>query len=111
MSNSYRSFRREVERRIQEKTEQALQAIGLYVEGEVKERITVNRSVDTGNLRGSIDNKVKEDHVVIGTNVEYAIYVEKGTQRQKAKPYLTPAVEENIENIKTLAERYLSEVD
>jgi HK97 gp10 family phage protein len=81
----------------------ALTQIGLYVEGEAKLRCPV----DTGNLRGSIDNKVIESDlsVIVGTNVEYALNVEKGTRRQRAKPYLTPAVEENINNIRTIVER------
>jgi HK97 gp10 family phage protein len=103
----YESNRRNVERRIREQTEQALTAIGLFIEGEAKLRCPV----DTGNLRGSIDNKAKENHVVIGTNVEYALYVEKGTKKQKEKPYLTPAVEENINNIKAIIEQYLRGVE
>ena len=49
--------------------------------------------VDTGNLRRSIKTDIKEDGLTaeIGTNVEYAIYVEFGTSKQPARPYLTPA--------------------
>jgi HK97 gp10 family phage protein len=103
----YESNRQNVERRIQEQIERALTAIGLYVEGEAKLRCPV----DTGNLRGSIDHKAKTDHVVIGTNVEYALFLEKGTQRQKAQPYLTPAVEENTNNIRAITEEYMRGVD
>lgn len=106
MADTYQSNRREVQRRIAEQIDRALTAVGLYVEGEAKLRC----AVDTGNLRGSIDNKVDGDHVIIGTNVEYAVFVEKGTSRQKAQPYLTPSAEENIDNIKRLAQRYLDEV-
>lgn len=106
MASTYQSNRRNVERKISEQIDRALEAIGLYVEGEAK----LNAPVDTGNLRGSIDHKVNDDHVIVGTNVEYAVYVEKGTSKKKAQPYLTPAAEENIENIKRLAQRYLNEV-
>lgn len=47
--------------------------------------------VDTGRLRGSITHEVSYPSVQIGTNVEYASYVELGTSRQSAQPYLVPA--------------------
>jgi len=78
-----------------------LEAIGFYVEGEAKLRCPV----DTGNLRSSLDHKIDGKEIIVGTNVEYAIYVEKGTRRMRAQPYLTPAIENNINNIKAIAER------
>lgn len=45
---------------------------------------------DTGNERS----------VYIGTNVEYAPFVELGTSRSTAKPYLRPAVEQSKEKIR-----------
>ena len=52
----------------------ALQAIGQQCEGYAKD----DCPVDTGRLRNSITNKefVDEQSVYIGTDVEYAIYVE-----------------------------------
>lgn len=52
--------------------------------------------VDTGRLRGSITHDLSESGLgaVIGTNVEYSPYVEFGTERQRAQPYLLPALEE-----------------
>ena len=83
----------------------ALEAIGLYVEGEAKLRCPV----DTGNLRSSYDHKVDEANkaVHIGTNVDYAIFVEKGTKHQKEQPHLTPAAEQNLDQIKRIAEQYI----
>lgn len=105
MSSNYESFRRDVGRAITEAEKRALTAIGLFVEGEAKLRCPV----DTGNLRGSLDHKVDESKigVIVGTNVEYAVFVEKGTSRQKEQPYLTPAVEENKDKIKRITEQYL----
>lgn len=52
--------------------------------------------VDTGRLRNSITFGVDADsqgpYAVIGTNVEYAPYVEFGTRYQRAQPFLRPAV-------------------
>lgn len=51
--------------------------------------------VDTGRLRNSITHFVVIDEgepaAYIGTDVEYGPYVELGTSRQKAQPFLRPA--------------------
>jgi len=54
----------------------ALEAIGQEAEGYAKDECPV----DTGRLRNSITHEVvdNEDAVYIGTNVEYAPYVEYG---------------------------------
>lgn len=52
--------------------------------------------VDTGRLRSSITNELGNDGglvAVIGTNVEYAPYVELGTRSAPAQPFLLPALE------------------
>ncbi len=55
-----------------------------------------NAPVDTGRLRASIVSALGEDgrglFVDIGTDVTYAPYVELGTSRQAAQPYLRPAL-------------------
>ena len=59
----------------------ALMAIGQEAEGYAKD----NCPVDTGRLRNSIANTVNQDEkaVYIGTNVEYAPYVEYMDYRHK----------------------------
>lgn len=52
---------------------------------------------DTGRLRGSITTDAKGLEAEVGTNVEYASYVEYGTSKQKAQPYMTPA-RQDVEN-------------
>lgn len=56
-----------------------------------------NCPVDTGRLRSSITNEIGQDGegllAVIGTNVEYAPYVELGTSKMAAQPFLLPALE------------------
>lgn len=74
--------------------ERALEAIGLQAEGYAK----MICPVDTGRLRNSITHQKEEKETeVIGTNVEYAPYVELGTYRQRAQPYLKPAAENHVE--------------
>lgn len=61
----------------------ALKAIGLTAEGYAKE----DCPVDTGRLQNSIANEVSEEEkaVYIGTNVEYAVYVETDDTKDHSK--------------------------
>lgn len=88
--------------------ERALTKIGLVVQDDARLR----SPVDTGNLRGSIDHKVNvsDDSVAIGTNLKYGIFVEKGTSRQKAQPYLEPAATENRGLIERIAREELGRI-
>lgn len=72
----------------------ALEKVGLVCEGYAQQLCPV----DTGNLRGSITHQVakSEKAVYVGTNVEYAPYVELGTSRQQAQPYLRPAAQDHM---------------
>lgn len=101
----FKSYRKQITDKLTKKEEMALKAIGLFVEGEAKLR----SPVDTGNLRSSIDHKVQDTSVAIGTNTEYAIFQEKGSRFQPAQPYLEPSVMQNRNKIKSLAEQYLKE--
>lgn len=55
--------------------------------------------VDTGRLRGSISTNLGNLEAEIGTNVEYAPFVEFGTRYQSAQPYMIPAFERNIDGL------------
>lgn len=44
---------------------------------------------------------------VVGSNVEYAAYVEYGTSRQQAQPYIRPAVERAVRSL----DEYADEAD
>lgn len=61
--------------------------------------------VDTGNLKGSINTRIYDDGLSasIGTPIEYAPYVEYGTRRAKAQPFLFPSFEAEIP-------RYLADI-
>lgn len=92
----------QVLRDLDDSIERALTRIGLEAEGYAKKECPV----DTGNLRNSITNEVdmKEKTAYIGTNVEYAPYVELGTSKRKAKPYLKPAATEHSAAYKRIVE-------
>ena len=127
------SHKDEVLDELDSKVEIALEKIGLRAETHAKKYCTV----DTGLLRNSLthaldgestaitkyqDNLGKQKGsysgnapkvsggkrvVYIGTNVEYAPYVEFGTSKQKAQPYLKPAVTNHIEEYKKIVKSTL----
>lgn len=83
--------------------EQFLETAALIVQGDA-----INRCpVDTGHLRQSITKEVKDKEARIGTNVHYAPYVELGTVKMKAQPYLRPALDENKNKLGDLAQQIL----
>lgn len=91
---------------LDEQIEQALIAIGMTAETYAKR----DCPVDTGRLRNSITHEVRMDEksAYIGSNVEYAAFVEMGTTRMKARPYLRPAATNHTEEYKNLVKQALS---
>lgn len=77
-----------------------LEAVGMTAEGYAKK----DTPVDTGRLRNSIANEVvdSEKAVYIGTNVEYAPYVELGTSKMPARPFIKPAATKHGEEYREL---------
>ena len=95
---------------------QAMIAIGMAAESNAKQEITKSvydtpesksGYVRTGRLRNSITYGVDtaEPAVYIGSNVEYAPYVELGTSKMAARPFLKPAVENYAVEYKDLLEQ------
>lgn len=85
----------------------ALEAVGLQGETNAKMHITAVGAVDTGRLRNSLTHATDEDAAYIGTNVEYAPYVELGTYKMKARPYLEPAVTQHVDEYRELVENFM----
>ena len=110
--------------------DRALEAIGQQAVGYAK----LLAPVDTGLLRNSLTHAVSgkptaiteykaskgdgngtysgsapddEEAVYVGTNVEYAPYVEYGTRRSAAQPFLKPAVVDHADEYKKIAKKYL----
>ena len=80
--------------------ERGLEAIGLTAEGHAKK----NTPVDTGRLRNSIAHTVEDNAAYIGTNVEYAPYVELGSRGRDGKHMLQRSATEHGEEYKRLME-------
>ena len=73
-----------------------LEAASLIVEADA----TLRAPVDTGNLRSSLTHRVvSDDEARVGTNVDYAPWVEGGTSKMAAQPFLRPALDENENRI------------
>ena len=104
-----------------EAKDMALEIIGGKVESYAKQLCPV----DTGRLRNSITHsQMDEDTEVIGTNVDYAPYVELGHHQQPGryvpaikkrlkkswvdgKPFLRPAVEDHLEEYREVIKKLL----
>lgn len=114
-----------------------LEIIGLKIESYAKKLCPVGTPESTGKkgyrggtLRNSIAHLVTEDSVTVGSNVEYAPYVELGTgpyfevppeweqfettpgagvgkSYVKPRPFLRPAIENHKDEFKKIAEREL----
>ena len=82
----------------------ALERIGLQAEGYAKDLCPV----DTGNLRNSITHTSDGKAAYIGTNVEYGKYVELGTVKMAAQPYLRPAAADHGETYRNIVKDELS---
>lgn len=101
MSVVFKSYRRDVENAMEHTKQNLLEKLGGMAESDVKVQITRNRSVRSGTLRNSITHQQYDDNTeVVGTNVEYAPYVELGHHARNgtwvgAKPYLRTALENN----------------
>lgn len=118
---------KEVEAEFQSAVLRALEKCGLTAKGYAKKLCPV----DTGNLRNSITHTVDESEqaAYVGTNSEYAPYVELGTgvyypdggrqtpwtyqdakgnwhmtHGQRAQPYLKPAVADHAQTYRKIIE-------
>lgn len=79
------------------KIERMLERAAIEINNEAK----ILCPVRTGNLRASITYVHLDKFVwAVGTNVHYAPYVEFGTYRMRAKPYLRPAFEKVAQKLK-----------
>lgn len=97
MKVNYKSNTDKVKADFKRAVEKALTASALLVEGDAKLR----SPVDTGNLRSSISHKVGTNKatIFVPQSVPYGVFVEYGTSRQVAQPYLEPALRENKDKI------------
>lgn len=100
MSYTYKDNTDEVLVALEKAKKRGLEAIGLTAEGHAKKETPV----DTGRLRNSISHATDDEAAYIGTNVEYATYVELGARGRKGKHMLQRAATEHTDEYKRIME-------
>ena len=112
--------REEYEQKLNRALRVAFKAIGLTLQQNAV--IEINKAVydtpeterykRTGNLRSSITHVSDERSATVGTNVEYAPYVEFGTSRgMKPRPYIRPAIEEHFQEYEDILRQELGTIE
>lgn len=123
---SYKSNKSEALKEVQQAVERALEICGGTAERHAVDNLERNQSVKSSILVNSITHEMRgSDTVAVGTDVEYAPFVELGHhqepgryvpaigKRLKAsfvpgKPYLRPAVENHIGEYERIFQEELS---
>ena len=100
MSYTYKDNTDEVLAALKRAKKRGLEAIGLTAEGYAKK----DTPVDTGRLRNSISHTTDDEAAYIGTNVEYAPYVELGARGRSGTHMLQRAASEHTDEYKRLME-------
>ena len=100
MSYTYKDNTDEVLAALKMAKKRGLEAIGLTAEGHAKKETPV----DTGRLRNSINHATDDEAAYIGTNVEYAPYVELGARGRKGVHMLQRAATEHTDEYKRIME-------
>ncbi len=91
-------------------SDQALMQGGLVVERGTKENITSQKLIDTGKMRASVAAWVQSVGVVIiATRTHYAATHEFGLSGHRPRPFLRPALDNNIKEITAAIGNFLSE--
>ena len=100
MNYTYKDNTDEVLAALERAKKRGLEAIGLTAEGYAKKETPVR----TGRLRNSISHTTDDEAAYIGTNVEYAPYVELGARGRQGKHMLKRAASEHTDEYKRLME-------
>ena len=131
-----RDNRKQVKGQVEEAIVRALEICAGKAETYAKTNLTRQKAVDTGALRNSVNHKVDKAKLVayVGTNIEYAPYIEFGTgiyyvggrrtswtykdsdgqwhmtNGMRARPFLKPAVADHQEEYKNIIQSELSKL-
>ena len=100
MSYTYKDNTDEVLAALERAKRRGLEAIGLAAEGYAKRETPVR----TGRLRNSISHETDDEAAYIGTNVEYAPYVELGARGRSGVHMLQRAATEHTDEYKQIME-------
>ena len=85
---------------IVERSALAVKRAAAFGVGSVRQEITAQNLIDTGNLLGSIaDRVIGRDRGRVATNVFYAIYLEYGTRSRPATAFMRRGMENDANSI------------
>lgn len=100
---------------IKNSVDKALEQIGIAAENYAKALCPVGTPESTGipgykggTLRNSITHDVDGSDVYIGTNEIYGKYVEMGTYKMDARPFLRPAANDHAQEYRDILKSALS---
>lgn len=115
---TFTSHKEEAIKAVTEAMARALEICGGKAETYAKELAPVGTPESTGipgyhggTLRNSITHEQWDEKTeVIGSTVDYSKFVELGTYKMKARPFLRPAAENHGAEYKAVIERELAKV-
>jgi len=93
MANRLEDHSDEAKDRLNKSIYLALDQVGAFIMGEAQDELENDpRRVDTGWLKNHINYKVSQQdkQAMVGTNVEYAVYVHEGTGKYHPQGRPTP---------------------
>jgi HK97 gp10 family phage protein len=82
----------------------SLEAIGKFL----KEKMDGYTPVDTGKLKSRNSYAIVNNELQLHNDCEYAGFVEHGTYKMSAQPFMKPAAYNHLAEIKQIAEEYLT---
>lgn len=94
-------------------------ALGQYKSNEIHATTQVTEKAGTAGKAVSPQTvgsytvatpKLEHPAVYVGTNVEYAPYVEYGTRKMKKQPFLEPGIMGHMDEYQQIFEKYLEEI-
>ena len=101
------SHRAQAEEELKSAVLQAMTQIAITANGHA----AISCPVDTGRLRASISNEAESNSTggsaSVGTNVEYARYVEYGARGRAGVHYLRNSIADHLDEYKTVIESAL----
>lgn len=107
----YTSYKDKVLKVLKDNKHEFCERVGVLAVGEVVPITPINKDNNApsrGDLKKGITHDVmandKGVYVGVIQGIKYGIYVEKGTSRQTAQPYLEPGCMNAIPKIKNVAE-------
>lgn len=80
---------------------------GIFLTKEWVMRIKKAKLIDTGRFMNGVTYKSDDKQTIVGNPVEYSSFLENGTSKMRARPTLKPAIMENREKLKNIAEKEL----